>query len=81
MPSENNKFIIQRTYERTCYAIGNYPMVFIFRFKTLLVYKIKEKYGKRICCIWEKKFNQRNSEKLKTEKDGVNLKLDYGLLR
>ena len=22
--------------------------------KTLLVYKIKEKYGKRICCIWEK---------------------------
>ena len=44
MPSENNKFIIQRTYERTCYAIGNYP----------LVYKIKEKYGKRICCIWEK---------------------------
>jgi hypothetical protein len=54
MPSENNKFIIQRTYERTCYAIGNYPMVFIFRFKTLLVYKIKEKYGKRIYCIWEK---------------------------
>ena len=54
MPSENNKFIIQRTYERTCYAIGNYPMVFIFRFKTLLVCKIKEKYGKRICCIWEK---------------------------
>lgn len=29
----------------------------------------------------KKKFNQRNSEKLKTEKDGVNLKLDYGLLR
>jgi hypothetical protein len=54
MPSENNKFIIQRTYERTYYAIGNYPMVFIFRFKTLLVYKIKEKYEKRICCIWEK---------------------------
>jgi hypothetical protein len=29
----------------------------------------------------KRNLTQRNSEKLKTEKDGVNLKLDYGLLR
>jgi hypothetical protein len=39
--------------EKLVIPIRIYPMVFISRFKTLLMYKIKE-YGKRIYCIWEK---------------------------